>query len=71
MFILSKREDDLIVVQNVQFKFRQVNVFATLLLALRTSTFATASRKGAMYTFTHNLPLIIVFNTKSSSFSVV
>ena len=24
LFILSKREDDLIVMQNVQFKFRQV-----------------------------------------------
>ena len=45
--------------------------FATLLLGLRTSTVATASRKVTMIAFSLNLPLIIVFNMKSSSFSIV
>ena len=44
--------------------------FATLLLGLRTSV-ATASRKVTMIAFSHNLPLIIVFNMKSYSFSIV
>ena len=48
-FILSRQDDDLIVMQNVQFEFQQ-----DLLLAIRTSTVTGASRKGTMNTFTHN-----------------
>ena len=48
-FILSRQDDDLIVMQNVQFEFQQ-----DLLLAIWTSTVAGASRKVTMNTFTHN-----------------
>ena len=44
MFILSKRNNDLMVVQNAQFEFREV--LMSLLLAVRTSTAAGLKRRS-------------------------
>ena len=43
MFILSKRNNDLMVVQNARFEFREV--LTSLLLAVRTSTAAGTKKR--------------------------
>ena len=55
LFILSKRNDDLMVMQNVTVWVS--TKFTSLLLAVGTSTVATALKKVKTMTSTHNLPL--------------
>ena len=63
MLILSKRGDDLLVMQNVPFVL-STRFASLLLLAVRTSTVTHASNKVTMITFSHN------FKMKSHSFLV-
>ena len=54
LFVLSKRDDDFILEKRT---VRVSDNFTSVLLAVRTSTDATAFRQETMITPTHNLPL--------------
>ena len=54
-FVIRQNVTTILILQNVQLVFRQV--FKPFLIAVRTSTVATASRKETMITFSHYLPL--------------
>ena len=52
----TKRNDDLIAMQNVRFEFRQINIIIVCCKDIY-RTVATAFKKVKMVTSTHNLPL--------------